>query len=303
MISIIGAGRVGSALAFLLASEALDDIVLVNETKNKAIGESLDIMSALPATTKTTITGTDEMNKIKKSNIVVITASAGTIKDERTDLLSFNVPIIEEISKDIRKFADDAKIIVVTNPVDIITYQVLKETEFDSHSVIGMGSSLDSTRYRYLIAKELAAKQNQIEGIVMGEHGNTMVPIFSSVKIDGKDLELDKKQRSQISTELKNFWRYLIAYKGESVFGAAKNTYDMVKAIFLDKQIFVPAQVYLDGEYGFNNLCMGVPVVLNGKGIDKITEISLSASESELLGISALRIKEIIEKMKMEKSY
>ena len=299
MISIIGAGRVGSALAFLLASEALDDIVLVNDTKNKAIGESLDIMSVLPPTTKISITGTDDMAKIKKSNIVVITASVGKITDERTDLLPFNFPIIKEISNDIRKFADDAKIIVVTNPVDIITYQVMKETEFNSNSVIGMGSSLDSTRFRYILGKELAAKQNQIEGIVIGEHGNTMVPVFSSVKLDGKYLELNKNQKSQISIELMNFWRYLIAYKGESVFGAAKNTYDMIQAILLEKQLSVPAQVYLNGEYGFDNICMGVPVILNGNGIDKIIEINLSASESELLGMSALKIKEIIKKMKI----
>ena len=299
MISIIGSGRVGSALAFLLASEALDDIVLVNKPKNKAIGESLDIMSALPAKTKVSIAGTDEMFKIKKSDIVIITASAGTIKTERIDLLPFNVPIIQEISRDIRKFADDAKIIVVTNPVDIITYQVLKETGFDSDRVIGMGSSLDSTRFRYLVSKELASKQNQIEGIVIGEHGDTMVPIFSSVNIEGKKLKLNQNQRSKISVELKNFWRYLIEYKGESVFGAAKNTYDMIKAILLDKQITVPAQVYLDGEYGFDNLCMGVPVVLNRNGIDKIIEMSLDVSESELLNMSALKIKEIIEKNKM----
>jgi len=256
-------------------------------------------MSVLPPTTKISITGTDDMAKIKKSNIVVITASVGKITDERTDLLPFNFPIIKEISNDIRKFADDAKIIVVTNPVDIITYQVMKETEFNSNSVIGMGSSLDSTRFRYILGKELAAKQNQIEGIVIGEHGNTMVPVFSSVKLDGKYLELNENQKSQISIELKNFWRYLIAYKGESVFGAAKSTCDMIYAILLDKQLSIPAQVYLNGEYGFDNLCMGVPVILNGNGIDKIIEINLSASESELLGMSALKIKEIIKKMKI----
>lgn len=303
MISIIGAGRVGSALAFLLASEAMDDVILVNKPKNKAIGESLDITSALPPKAKVSIIGTDEMSKIKKSNIVVITASVGKIVEERTDLLKFNIPIIEEISRDIRKFADNAKIIVVTNPVDIITYQVLKETEFPSPNVIGMGSGLDSTRFRYLIAKELGVKQDQVEGIVMGEHGVTMVPIFSSAKLDGKDLELNEKQRSQIRIELKNFWRYLIAYKGESVFGAAKNTYDMIKAIFLDEQLSVPAQVYLNGEYGFSNLCMGVPVVLNRNGIKKIIKMNLSSSESELLGISSLKIKGIIDKIKIGKSY
>ena len=299
MISIIGAGRVGSAIAFLLASESIDDIVLVNKPKNKALGESLDIMSALPSKTKISIIGTDDSSKIKKSDIVVITASVGKIMEERTDLLPYNMPIIQEISKDIRKFADNSKIIVVTNPVDIMTYQVLKETEFSSSNVLGMGSSLDSTRFRYLIAKELGINQALIEGIVMGEHGNTMVPIFSSAKLDGKDLELNEKQRSQISMELKNFWRYLIAYKGESVFGAAKNTCDMIKAILLDEQLSIPAQVYLNGEYGFNNMCMGVPIVLRRNRVHKIIEMKLNTSESELINKSAMKIKEIIEKIKM----
>jgi len=299
MISIIGAGRVGSAIAFLLASESIDDIVLVNKPKNKALGESLDIMSVLPPKTKISIIGTDDSSKIKKSDIVVITASVGKIMEERTDLLPYNLPIIQEISKDIRKFADNSKIIVVTNPVDIMTYQVLKETEFSSSSVIGMGSSLDSTRFRYLIAKELGIHQALVEGIVMGEHGNTMVPIFSSAKFDGNDLELNEKQRSQINMELKNFWRYLIAYKGESVFGAAQNTFDMIKAILLDEQLSIPAQVYLNGEYGFSNMCMGVPIVLRRKGVDKIIEMKINSSESELLTTSAMKINGIIEKIKL----
>ena len=299
MISIIGAGRVGSALAFLIASEGLDDIVLVNRAKNKALGESLDIMSAIPEKTKISITGTDDISKIQKSKIVVITASTGRILKERTDLLPFNIPIIKEISNGIRKFADDAKIIIVTNPVDIITYQVLKETGFDSNRVIGMGSSLDSTRFQYLVAKETNSKPSSIEGIVMGEHGDTMVPIFSSVKIEGGNLNLNDSQRSKISVELKDFWKQIVEYKRESVFGAAKNTYDMVKSILLDKKLSTSAQVYLDGEYGFDNLCMGVPVILNGNGINKIKKIELSPLESQLLSNSASTIKRIIEKIKI----
>lgn len=297
MISIIGSGRVGAAIAFLAASAAIDDIILINRTKNKTIGESLDIMSAIPTKAKVSIFGVDEISKIKSSNVVVITVSAGKIKEERTDLLPFNLPIVKEISNEIRKFADDAKVIVVTNPVDIITYQVLKETEFPPKNVIGMGSGLDSTRFRYLLAKELSVRPHQIEGLVMGEHGITMVPIFSSVKFEGSDVELNEKQRSQITFELRNFWRQIVDYKGASVFGAAKNTFDMISAILSDNPLSVPAQVYLNGQYGFRDLCMGVPVILKGNGINKIIEMNLNTSESSLLNLSSLKIKEIIDKI------
>jgi len=303
MISIIGSGRVGSAIAFLIASSAMDDIVLVNKPKTKAVGESLDIVNAIPQKAKISIEGTDDISKIRQSDIVVITASTGKMQEERTDLLPFNLPIIREISKGLVRYSDNAKILVVTNPVDIITHQILKETEFSPRSVIGMGSSLDSNRFRYLIGKEFGAKQEQIDGIVMGEHGSTMVPIFSSVKIDFKGAEMDEKQRSHISSELKNYWRYLRVYKGESVFGAAKNTFDMIKSILHDESLFVPAQTFLTGEYGLSNLCIGVPVVIKRNGVDKIIEMNLNQSELDLLNLSALKIKKIIDKIKMEKSY
>ena len=174
MLSIIGAGRVGSALAFLAAQSGIDDIVLYNRTKNKSLGETLDVVNAIPEKSLISITGTDDISLIKNSDVVVITVSGGAIKEDRNELLPFNVPIVSEICKNLRKYADDAKIIIVTNPVDIITHQVLKQTEFSREQVIGMGSSLDSSRFRYLLAKELKVKQGNIEGFVMGEHGPTI---------------------------------------------------------------------------------------------------------------------------------
>ncbi len=185
MISIIGAGRVGSALAFLIAQSGLDDLVIVNRSKNKALGEALDVTNTIPEKSLISVTGTDDFSEIKNSDVVVITVSGGMIKEDRTDLIPFNVPIISEICKNLRKYADDANVVVVTNPVDVITYQILKQTEFSRWNVIGMGSSLDSSRFRYLLAKELGVKQGNIEGLVLGEHGPTMVPLFSHAKSKG----------------------------------------------------------------------------------------------------------------------
>ncbi|MEK6877332.1 MAG: lactate dehydrogenase, partial [Thermoproteota archaeon] len=143
----MGAGRVGSAVGFLAATTSLDDIVLVNSTKNKAIGEALDITNAIPEVSPISVIGTDDFELIRDSKVVVITASRGRITTTRTDLLAANVPLAKEIAHKIKKYNDNAKIVIVTNPLDVVTYVVLKETGFPRESVIGMGSSLDSNRF------------------------------------------------------------------------------------------------------------------------------------------------------------
>lgn len=140
-------GRVGSAIGFLAASTSLDDIVLVNRTKNKAAGEALDIINTIPQNSSISVTGTDDFEYIAGSKVIVITVSAGKIIANRADLLPYNVPIIKEISKKIKKYGSDAQVVVVTNPVDVITYCILKESGLLQENVIGMGSSLDSDRF------------------------------------------------------------------------------------------------------------------------------------------------------------
>ncbi|MEK6834624.1 MAG: lactate dehydrogenase, partial [Thermoproteota archaeon] len=211
MISIIGAGRVGSAVGFLAATTSLDDIVLVNSTKNKAIGEALDITNAIPEVSPISVIGTDDFELIRDSKVVVITASRGRITTTRTDLLAANVPLAKEIAQKIRKYNDGAKIVIVTNPLDVVTYVVLKETGFPRESVIGMGSSLDSNRFRYLLAKSLDVNMSKIEGMVMGEHGDSMVPIFSTAKCDEKPVlsMLEQNETARITEELRNYWKLL----------------------------------------------------------------------------------------------
>lgn len=290
MISIIGAGRVGSAVAFLVTQSGLDDLIIVNRSKNKALGEALDVVNTIPEKSLVSVIGTDDISAIKNSDVVVITVSGGAIKEDRTEFLPFNVPIVSEICKNLRKYTEEAKIVVVTNPVDIITYQVLKQTEFPRERVIGMGSSLDSSRFRYLLAKELGVKQGNIEGLAVGEHGPTMVPLFSNAKSRGKKISLLEKRTDEITCELRSYWKYLVSFKGASVFGAAKNTFDIVQSIVEKKEFLAPAAVYLNGEYGFRDLAMGVPVIFGKNGVKEIVQLNLNQKESELLKLSAKRI-------------
>jgi len=266
MISIIGAGKVGSAIGFLSASTSLDDIVLVNRNKNKAMGEALDIVNVVPKNSTISVTGTDDYENIAGSQVVVITVNAGKIVTDRSDLIQYNIPIIKDISKKIERYASNAKVIVITNPVDVITYCILQESGLSVKNVIGMGSSLDSDRFRYAISKTLHTNQSGIESIVLGEHGNSMVPIFSTAKLDGKAIHFDKNQMTDITNEVRNYWRPLTELKGASVFGAAKHSYDIIKAIMKNESLEVPSSVMLHGEYGISDVCMGVPLVINKNG-------------------------------------
>lgn len=295
MLSIIGTGRVGSAVAFLAAQSGLADIVLYNRTKNKALGETLDLVSTIPEKSCISVMGTDEISAIKNSSVVVITASEGAIREDRTDLLPFNVPIVSEICKNLRRYADNAKVIVVTNPVDVITHHVQRQTGFPREHIMGVGSGLDSSRFRYLLAKEFGVRQGCIDGLVMGEHGPTMVPIFSNAKLDGKRIDLPPKKREEISFQLRNYRKDLVLFKGASVFGAAKNAFDMARSITEKKDLQTAASINLDGEYGFSSISMGVPVVIGAAGVKKFIKVDLSNDEVEQLKASAKRISNGLE--------
>lgn len=297
MISVIGIGKVGAAFAFLAASSSIDDLVLVNRTKNKALGELLDIVNTVPQKSKISIKATDDMSSVKDSDVIVITVGGGVIKEDRTDLIPFNSPMISSLAKELQKYAAKSKIVVVTNPVDVMTYQLLQETGFSKNQIIGMGSSLDSSRFRYLLAKFQNVNQGQIEGTVIGEHGPTMIPLFSLSKMMGKKIELSKENMIEITFELRNYWRNLHAYKGASVFGAAKHTFDIVEAIVKNNELSISSSVLLDGEYGLHDVCVGVPVIINKNGVKKIDEYSIDETESDLLMISANRVKEGIKKI------
>ncbi len=205
--------------------------------------------------------------------------------------------MISDIGKKIKRYAPDSIILMITNPVDILTYFFLKETNLPREKVIGVASSLDSSRFRYLLARELITTQAEIKNaLVLGEHEDTMVPIFSIAKWQDKPvLELlDDKKVENITQDLRFYWKDIRNLKGPSFYGIAKNTVDIIKSIINNEEISIPVSVLLNGEYGLSDVCMGVPVRINKDGIKNIEEIKLSKYECNLLCHSADTIRKYL---------
>ena len=300
MISIIGSGKVGSAIAFLCISNSLDDVLLVNHTKDKAIGNALDLSNAIPENSDVSIHGTDDFSKISSSDIVVITASTGVYLKSRTELMGAQVRMIKEIANQIKKYCPFAIVLIVSNPLDILTFIFQKETQLPRNKVIGIASSLDSSRFRYLLSEKFKIKQSQItNALVLGEHGDSMVPIFSRVKINEKNILeiIDEAEKQTISLEIQNYWKSLRIFGSRSQFGIAKNTFDVIRTIIKNDELVVPASIVLTGEYGEKDISMGVPVKINKDGVKEIIEIKLNESESNLLQISAQTIRDYIKSL------
>ena len=280
MISIIGSGRVGTAIGFLCVSNALDDVLLINRTKTKAIGESMDVANAIPSTSKFSIRGTDDYSQLTGSKIVIITASSQGYSKDRTENTKSQVIMIKEIAGKIKQYCPSAIILLVSNPLDILTYFFQKKTGFPRFKVIGIASSLDTSRFRYLVSKKLSVPQSSINNaLVLGEHGDSMTPIFSGVNVDGDSLLSLVDSRDSITNDLRNYWKDLRNHKSRSQFGIAKNTYDVINAIINEKEISLPASVVLEGEYDQNDVAMGVPVKINQNGISEIQKIVLDEFE------------------------
>ena len=296
MISIVGSGRVGTSIGFLCVSNALDDVLLVNRDKKKAIGEALDVASAIPANSKFTIRGTDDYSEIVGSDIVVITASVGVYMKDRTENIVLQVKMIKEIAQKIKRYCPSAIVLIVSNPLDILTYFFQKESTFHRFKVIGIASSLDTSRFRYLISETLSVPQSSISNaLVLGEHGDSMVPIFSGVKVGGNPLFSMIDSRDTITNDVRNYWKKLRNFKSRSQFGIAKNTFDVINSIIHKKEIIIPASVVLEGEYGENDVAMGVPVRIDQNGIYEIQKVNLDDTESSSLKKSSEKIRNHIE--------
>lgn len=273
-------------------SNALDDVLLVNRDKRKAIGEALDIVNAIPANSKFTIRGTDDYSQISGSDIVVITASVGVYMKDRTENIVSQVKMIKEIAQEIKQYCPSAIILIVSNPLDVLTYFFQKESAIPRFKVIGIASSLDTSRFRYLISETLSVPQSSISNaIVLGEHGDSMVPVFSAVTVGGNPLFSMIDSRDSITDDVRNYWKKLRNFKSRSQFGIAKNTFDVIDSIIHKKEITIPASVVLEGEYGENDVAMGVPVRIDQNGVSEIQKVKLDDTESSSLKKSSEKIR------------
>ena len=211
--------------------------------------------------------------------------------------MTMQVRMIKDVAKEIKRYCPDALILIISNPLDVLTYFFQKETQFSRFKVIGVASSLDTSRFRYFISKKFNVPQSLVaDALVLGEHGDSMVPIFSKTLVDGNpvSLALDCNQMDCITSQVRNYWKKLRHYKNRSQFGIAKNAYDVIAAIVCKTEMLLPASIVLEGEYGESDVAMGVPVKISQGRVSKICDMELAKSEKESLKISAQTIRDHI---------
>ncbi len=299
-VSIIGAGKVGSTLAQILAYKEIADVVLFNRTANSAKGIALDLMESAPLEHfDTNVVGSGDYADISGSDIVVLTA--GVPRKEgmsRDDLLKVNADIVSAACENIAKQAPDSILIVLTNPLDAMVYLAMKKTGFKKQKVIGMAGILDSARFGYFIAKELGASINDVNAVVLGSHGDTMVPATSLTEVGGVQVEklVEKEKLNSIIERTRNGGAEIISLEKDSsaYYAPASALATMVESILKDKKMILPCSVYLEGEYGISGIFLGVPVVLGSGGVERIVKLDLSPDESAALAACAEKIRGIV---------
>lgn len=301
-VSVIGAGRVGSTVAHLLAIRGIADVVLVNRTVGLAQGVALDISEALPVEmSDVKIVGTDDYAQISGSDVVVITAGAQRKEGmSRDDLLKVNGQIVAGIAKEVKARASGSKLIVLTNPLDAMVYLAKKITGFDKRSVIGMAGELDSSRFASFIAAELGVSVKDIRPMVLGSHGDSMVPLTRFTTVSGKPVsELIQEDRlAQIIARTRDAGAEIIKLEESSAFYApASSVVRMIESILGDRKEVMPCSVYADGEYGISNVFIGLPVALGRGGAERIIVLGLNADEIQMLSDSASKINALIKQI------
>jgi len=301
MISIIGAGRVGSAAAFDILRYKLGDVVLVDIAENLAKGEALDMMQAAPAIEfDGKIRGTNDYSEIEGSELVIIIAGLGRKPGmTRIDLMNKNASIVKSIVKEVVRYAPTCKLMLVTNPVDIMTYIAYKQSGFERNRVFGMGSILDTLRFRSYIAQELNVSREDVRALVIGEHGDSMVSLVEYAIVSGIPItRLLEKQRIQRIVRLTvTSGSDVIKLKGATTYAPAAVIAIMTDAILRGRNRVMGVSTCLEGEYGFSDVSVGVPVILGRKGVEKILELKLTAQARKRLAKSISTIKEAMMKL------
>ncbi|MEM2105711.1 MAG: malate dehydrogenase [Candidatus Bathyarchaeia archaeon] len=301
MITIIGAGKVGSTAAFNILRYRIGDVVLIDIFENLAKGEALDMMQTAPAIEfDGKIVGTNDFSAMKGSEIVILTAGEARKPGmTRIDLMNKNAAIVKSVVKEIVKYAPDCKLMVVTNPVDIMNYVVYKESGFERNRVFGMGNILDTLRFRSYIATELNVSREDVRALVIGEHGDSMVPLVEYASVSGIPITklLREEQIEKIVNLTVSSGADVIKLKGSTTYAPAATIAIMADAILRGRNRVMSVSTYLQGEYGFSDVSIGVPVVLGRNGIERILELELMPKTKRRFENSVLTIKEAIKKL------
>jgi malate dehydrogenase len=302
-IAVIGAGNVGASAALYLAEANIADIVLLDVVEGMPQGKALDLTEAGPVRGyNSRLTGSNDYKDLKSCDLVVVTAGvARTPGMSREDLLSKNSGILDKVVDGIMGNCPETMILVVSNPLDIMTYHTLKKSRLAKNRVFGQAGVLDSTRFRSFVSMELGVALTDTQAMVMGGHGDTMVPLPRYTTVAGIPIaELMPEERVQalIERTRKGGGEIVQLLKsGSAYYAPGAATVDMVKAVIRDEKKLLPASVLLDGQYGLKDICIGVPVVLGAGGVEKIIELDLGKEELAALHKSAETYREILKSM------
>jgi len=299
MITIIGSGKVGGDAALFSALKKLDDqILLLDIAKGLPQGEAMDINHMLSEQgIDVEVKGSNDYADMKGSNVVVVVAGSGRKPGmTRMDLLKINASIVKGVVENVKKYADDSMIIPVTNPLDPMAYITQKVSGFDRSRVFGMGGMLDLSRFRQFIHESTGHSRDSIRGLVIGEHGENMLPLTRLAKISGKPLPeiLSQEKLDNIFTLTKNVAAEVIKLKGATVHAPGNAISSMIDNIVNDKKQVMPVSTYLDGEYGYSDVSIGVPVILGKNGVEKILELELNDNEKKWFENGVKSVKDAI---------
>ena len=302
MITVIGACKVGSAAAFDILRYKISDVILIDTNENAAKGEALDMMQAAPAIEfDGQIKGTSDFSEMQDSELVIVTAGLGRRADmTRFDLMNTNAQIVRGIVKEVAKYAPKCKLMMVTNPVDIMTYIAFKETGFPRCCLFGMGNILDTMRFRSYIANEIGVSREDTRALVIGEHGDSMVPLVEYASVSGIPISnlLTNEQLERIVHRTVTSGADVIQLKGSTIYAPGSVIAIMADAILTGRNRVMSVSTSLDGEYGASGLSIGVPVVLGKEGVEKIIELDLSEKTKEKFAKSVATVKEAIAALK-----
>jgi malate dehydrogenase len=301
-VSIIGAGNVGATTAQLIAQGGFADVVLFDIAEGMPQGKALDIAEACPLwNSSVSVTGSNRYEDTAGSDVVGITAGFPRKPGmSRDDLLHANTEVIKKVASEISTLSPESVVIVVTNPMDVMAQIVWKISGFSSRRVIGMGGVLDCARLRTFISMEMGVSPEDVEAIILGGHGDQMVPMprFTTVKGIPVTELLDNDRIGEIMQRTKNGGAEIVALlkTGSAYYAPAAASCQMVKSIILDERRTLPCSAYLDGEFGVSGLFVGVPAVLGSGGVQKVIELDLTADERTQFNKSASAVKTLVEK-------
>ena len=307
--AIIGCGFVGATISYsLMKSEMFSEIVLIDLDRKKAEGEAADMNHGLPFIAPMAIYAGDYCD-IADASIIIITAGANQKPSEtRLDLVRKNNKIFHSIIKKVTQHNKNGIIIVVTNPVDVLTYATIAYSGFPRHRVIGSGTVLDTARLKYLVGRHLEIDPRNVHTFIIGEHGDSELAVWSSANISGIDLdsyckgspkECDMTTLNGIFEDVKTSAYKIISAKNATYYAIAEAVKKIVSSIVRDENAVLPVSTFLDGQYGLEDICLGVPCIVGSDGIKEILEIPLNKREQDMLELSARKLKAVVESLNL----